>query len=88
MSLVPVQGATPADDGVAVPYDKKLMKNAPTFKPDDEISDEDSQALYEHYSISSAQPQAAAEPHTPVPATDGSEAPTIAREPVNQANLG
>jgi hypothetical protein len=87
VSLVPVQGATPANDGVAVPYDKKLIKDAPTFKPDDEISDEDSRALYEHYSISSVQPSPAAEPDTAPPPIDSSEAPTIAREPVNQANL-
>ena len=89
VSLVPVQGATPADDGVTVPYDKKLIKDGPTFKPDDEISDEDSRALYEHYSISSAQqPRPAVEPDTSAPPpSDSAEAPTIAREPVNQANL-
>jgi hypothetical protein len=95
VSLVPVQGATPANDGVAVPYDKELIKGAPTFKPDDEISGEDSRALYAHYSIGSAQPGAAAEPDTSAPPTpidsvpmDSAEAATIARVPVNQANLG
>ena len=88
VSLVPVHGATPANDGVSVPYDKKLIKDAPTFKPDDEISDEDSRALYEHYSISSAQSRPAVQPDTSGPPADTAEAPTLAREPVNQANLG
>jgi hypothetical protein len=95
VSLVPVQGATPANDGVAVPYDKKLIKGAPTFKPDDEISDEDSRALYAHYSIGSPQPGSAVEPDMSAPPTpidsapmDSAEAATIARVPVNQANLG
>lgn len=54
VNLVPVSGATPSEDGISVPYRKSFVKDAPSFKADEEISAEQSRELYEHYSMASA----------------------------------
>lgn len=53
VNLVPVSGATPSEDGISVPYRKSFVKDAPSYKADEEISAEQSRELYEHYSMAS-----------------------------------
>jgi hypothetical protein len=97
VSLVPVERATPSEQGVKVPYDKKHIKHAPTFKPDDEISPDDARALYEHYAIggggSPAEPAAqdgaadASADDVPEPAAEYATG-AAPREPINQTGGG
>ncbi len=51
-SFVPVSGASTAGDDISVPYDKDLVKSAPSVDPDGEISPEEEQRLYSHYDMS------------------------------------
>ena len=53
VTLVPVSGATPAEDGISVPYDKSFVKDAPTFGDDEEISREQARELFAHYQLAS-----------------------------------
>ena len=55
VTLVPTQGATQADDGIVAPYDKSLIDDAPSFKQDAEISYDEAQALFDHYSLGAKQ---------------------------------
>src|SRR4051812_40924764 len=48
--LVPVEGASTSDDGIAVPYAKSVVKDAPDIDGD-EISPETEQELYRYYGI-------------------------------------
>ncbi len=50
-TLVPVHGASQSDDGIRVPYDKAQIKDAPSVKPDQELSDDDVRQLYAHYAL-------------------------------------
>jgi uncharacterized protein (TIGR02271 family) len=50
-SFVPLAGATPADDGLRLPYDKGTVKDAPSVEADGELSAEEEQALYRHYGV-------------------------------------
>jgi sporulation protein YlmC with PRC-barrel domain len=50
-TLVPVHGASPSGDGVRVPYDEAKIKDAPSVKPDQELSDGDVRELYAHYAL-------------------------------------
>ena len=56
ITLVPVSGATPAEDGIAVPYEKSFVKDAPTFEDDEEISSEQARELFAHYQLASHGP--------------------------------
>ena len=50
-TLVPVHGASPSGDGVRVPYDEAQIKDAPSVKPDQELSDAEVRELYAHYAL-------------------------------------
>ncbi len=51
VSFVPIREATGSSDGVRVPYDKELVKDAPNAEADGELSPEEEQRLYRHYSL-------------------------------------
>jgi sporulation protein YlmC with PRC-barrel domain len=53
-TLVPVHGASPSGDGVRVPYDESQISDAPSVKPDQELSDDDVRQLYAHYALDAA----------------------------------
>src|SRR5215210_5783544 len=48
--LVPVQGASPSEDGVSVPYSKDQVKGSPDIDAD-EISQETERELYSYYGL-------------------------------------
>jgi uncharacterized protein (TIGR02271 family) len=50
-SFVPLQGADPSGESVRVAYTKDQVKDAPNIAPDAELSVEEEQALYSHYSL-------------------------------------
>src|SRR5918992_272947 len=50
-SFVPISGASRADDGVTVPFDKATVKDAPTVDPDGRLSESEEQQLYRHYGL-------------------------------------
>jgi uncharacterized protein (TIGR02271 family) len=51
LSFVPLREANSADGGVKVPYEKALVKDAPNVQADGELSPEEEQRLYQHYSL-------------------------------------
>ena len=48
-SFVPLQDAQPHEDGVRVPFEKAVVKDAPKVDPDGELSREEERTLYAHY---------------------------------------
>jgi PRC-barrel domain protein len=50
--FVPLRDATEAEGGVAVPYAKELVKDAPDVAHDGAISRDEEAALLRHYGIS------------------------------------
>ena len=50
-TFVPLQQATPEQDGVRVPFDKAHVKDAPNIDPDGELSQSEERTLYEHYGL-------------------------------------
>ena len=48
-TFVPLQEATPAEDGIRVPFEKATVKDAPKIDPDGELSRDEEQTLYQHY---------------------------------------
>ncbi len=89
-ALVPVHGASPSGDGVRVPYDEDQIKDAPTVKPDQELSDDDVRELYAHYALDfgvTATDDAGGAP----PADSGATPPAAIAapaQPITQANMG
>jgi uncharacterized protein (TIGR02271 family) len=55
-SFVPLAQAELKGDDVVVPYDKDLVKDAPSIDPDAELSPEEEQRLYGHYGLSGGAP--------------------------------
>ena len=53
-SFVPLAEATLDGDDVRVPYNKALVKEAPRVDPDQELSPQEEQRLYQHYNIAVA----------------------------------
>ncbi len=51
VTLVPIRGASSSGDEIRVPYDKALIKDAPSIDADEEISADETRRLYEHYSL-------------------------------------
>ncbi|CAA9518538.1 MAG: putative conserved domain protein [uncultured Solirubrobacteraceae bacterium] len=51
VSFVPIREARGGGDGVTVPYEKSLVKDAPHAEADGELSPEEERRLYEHYSL-------------------------------------
>jgi uncharacterized protein (TIGR02271 family) len=52
LSFVPLREASTGGDGVTVPYEKSLVKDAPNAEADGELSPEEERRLYEHYDVS------------------------------------
>jgi uncharacterized protein (TIGR02271 family) len=50
-SFVPIRGASRHDDGLAVPFDKATVKDAPKIDPDGRLSESEEQQLYRHYGL-------------------------------------
>jgi uncharacterized protein (TIGR02271 family) len=48
--LVPLEGASPREDGIAVAYSKEQVKDAPAVK-DEEVSEQYEAEIYEHYGL-------------------------------------
>ena len=48
-TFVPLQEATPSEDGIRVPFEKATVKDAPKVDPDGELSRDEEQTLYRHY---------------------------------------
>ena len=53
-NFVPIAEARIEGDDVVVPYDKSLVKDAPSVDPDAEITPEEEERLYAHYSLAGA----------------------------------
>jgi uncharacterized protein (TIGR02271 family) len=53
-SLVPLRQATVYADGVRVPYDKSLVKEAPRLGNDGHLNPDEEERLYIHYGLSAA----------------------------------
>ncbi len=51
LSFVPIREASSTGDGVRVPYEKALVKDAPNAEADGELSPEEERRLYQHYSL-------------------------------------
>ena len=50
-SFIPLQDAQMDGEDVVVPYDKDLVKGAPRVDSDDELTSEEEDRLYRHYSL-------------------------------------
>jgi uncharacterized protein (TIGR02271 family) len=50
-TFVPLSQATPEEDGVRVPFEKAMVKDAPNIDPDGQLSPSEERTLYEHYSL-------------------------------------
>src|SRR3712207_4932919 len=51
VSFVPITEARSNGEGVTVPYEKSLVKDAPNAQADGELSPEEERRLYEHYNV-------------------------------------
>jgi uncharacterized protein (TIGR02271 family) len=51
-NFVPIADATETSDGVAVPYDKDKVKNAPSVAADGHISEDEELAIWDYYGLS------------------------------------
>jgi uncharacterized protein (TIGR02271 family) len=50
-SFVPLRQASPSGDGIAVPFDKATVKDAPKIDPDGQLSHDEEAELYRHYGM-------------------------------------
>jgi uncharacterized protein (TIGR02271 family) len=50
-SFAPIQGAQPEGGGVRLAYTKEQVKDAPGVEPDQELSDAEERALWDHYGL-------------------------------------
>jgi uncharacterized protein (TIGR02271 family) len=50
-SFVPLRQASPSSDGIAVPFDKATVKDAPKIDPDGQLSHDEEAELYRHYGM-------------------------------------
>jgi uncharacterized protein (TIGR02271 family) len=50
-SFVPLRDASGTGDGVAVPFDKATVKDAPKMDPDGQLSQSEEAQLYRHYGL-------------------------------------
>jgi uncharacterized protein (TIGR02271 family) len=48
-SFVPIGDASPAGEGIRVPFDKATVKDAPRVDPDGRLSQQEERELYTHY---------------------------------------
>jgi uncharacterized protein (TIGR02271 family) len=51
VSFVPIRDAAESGGDVRVPYDKNQVKNAPSAEADQELSQDEERALYDHYGL-------------------------------------
>src|SRR3954453_3093529 len=49
VSFVPIEGARPSGDDIAISYDKAKVKDAPNAEADGHLSHEEEDALYAYY---------------------------------------
>lgn len=54
--FVPLGGATPTDEAVMTPYDKRQVDDAPNLDPDEDLADEQVVELYRYYGLAYDQP--------------------------------
>jgi uncharacterized protein (TIGR02271 family) len=54
-TFVPLAGANPDGDTLRVPYEKDQIKDAPRIDPEQELSRQEEQQLYQHYGVSYGQ---------------------------------
>jgi stress response protein YsnF len=57
VGFVPIAGAGWSDKGIAVPYAKAQVKDAPHAEPDGHLSQDEEVALYRHYGLDYSQRQ-------------------------------
>ena len=50
-TFVPLEGATPEDDGLRVPFVKSHVKDAPNMDADGQLSPDEEATLYRHYGL-------------------------------------
>src|SRR5215218_373262 len=50
-TFVPIAQATSSGDQVQVPYEKRLIKDAPRMDPDGHLSEAEEQELWRHYGL-------------------------------------
>jgi len=50
-TFVPIRGASPTGEDLEVPVTKDQVKDAPSIDPDQELSEQDEQRLFEHYGV-------------------------------------
>ena len=50
-TFVPLRDASQQGDGITVPYDKALVKDAPGIEREGELSRDEEQRLYQHYNL-------------------------------------
>ncbi len=50
-TFVPIRDAQAASDGIQVPFEKALVKDAPTAEADGQLSQQEESALYSHYGL-------------------------------------
>ncbi len=50
-SFVPLRDASTDGDAIVVPYDKELIKGAPRVDNDEELTSQEEERLYRHYSL-------------------------------------
>ncbi len=60
-SFVPLSEASMSGDGVTVPYDKDLVKSAPSIDPDAELEPAEEERIYQHYGVGGGAAQYATE---------------------------
>jgi uncharacterized protein (TIGR02271 family) len=51
-TFVPLQGASGADEGLRVAWDKQTIKDAPNLDVDQHLSEDEERTLYQHYQLS------------------------------------
>jgi uncharacterized protein (TIGR02271 family) len=73
-SFVPLAGATPRGEDVQVPVSRKQVQDAPSVDPDQELSEHDEIALFQHYGVhypDRGSMTAEGAPRTPVSESEG-----------------
>jgi uncharacterized protein (TIGR02271 family) len=50
-TFVPIRGASPSGENLRVPVTKDLVKDAPRVEADQEMSEQEERALFEHYGV-------------------------------------
>jgi uncharacterized protein (TIGR02271 family) len=77
-SFVPLREASPAGDGITVPFDKATVGDAPRIDPDGELSQQEEAELYRHYGLPYGEEQSGS--GLPADDRDGDAAGTVGRD--------